>query len=114
MAARQCPNCGGYKTYSWWPRFIGQTIGVVVLSLVGGGIGLLLVPMLVWAWFKKPAGMWPHCCRICEYGWDVSGASDHGSVAAPRPGLLHLGNDLLEREAAAAAELERQRRSRGG
>lgn len=117
MAAHQCPNCGGYKTYSWWSTFSGQVIGAVVLTVVltiaFGGLGLLLAPVLVWAcWFKKPAGRRPHYCRICEYAWDVSSASASGA-AAPRPGLLHLGNALLEHEAAAAAEEDRQRRSRG-
>jgi hypothetical protein len=89
-------------------------IGAVVLSLVGGGLGLLLVPMIVWAWFKKPAGLWPYCCRICDYSWEAGSAS--GDAVAPRRALLHLGNDLLEREAAAAAaaaEQDRRRRSRG-
>lgn len=110
MAAHQCPNCGGYKTYSWWTPFTGQVVGVVVMSLVAGGLGLLLVPMLVWAWFKKPAGLWPHCCRICEYSWVADRVPPRSRPASQN--LLHLGNALLEEEAAAAAANEERRRRR--
>jgi len=107
MAQQQCPNCGGYKTYSWRSRFLTDICIGIVASLCFMGLPLLVViPWWLTLWFKRPEGGMRsgYCCEICNNQWDTARTTANSRV---RPDLIALGNDLLERQRAAAAEEER-------
>jgi hypothetical protein len=120
MAKHQCPNCGGYKTYSWksnW-RFDllqagGLGGGICIFLVAMGGALAAAIPVVIlgcfmlmklYEWVTGPAKS--HVCEICNCNFDPRDAAPTGTI---KPNLIEMGNALLQRQRAAAGAAEEER-----
>jgi hypothetical protein len=119
MAQHQCPNCGGFKTYSWKSEWLfgvmekGIYIGILggVLLFISSEVATLVIGLAVAVvaivkfveLVTRPAKS--HVCEICDCNFTPS----LGRPVQVNSRLIEMGNALLERQRAAEAEAEEER-----
>ena len=111
MCQHQCPNCGGYKTYSWRAAWLGGAVQylppIAFCVLVGfkvpilwlGAVALIAVKVIEYrfsGWKRS------HVCELCSFNFDPD---PHAAPVAAKPHLQTAGDDYLARQQAYEEEV---------